>query len=130
MKCYDEMTMQALGKVLSTPTGSFLMYMYHDAKTWANRSRFALDEFHGKRPTKKKIEAQAHKSHHDGEEYAYRNTLAALVIDASGYKITRRDAIRAINDEDEQMRAGCTLTPIATLKMQSVAISASGAFYA
>lgn len=130
MKCNNETTMQALGKVLSTPTGAFLMHMYNDATTWENRAGFALEEVTGKRPTKKQIEWERHKSQYHGEHIAYRNALIAMVIDASGYKVTRRDAIRAINDEDEQMCEGCHLSPIGTVRMTSVSNDLASVFYA
>lgn len=96
----------ALGKVLSTPAGVMLMYNYWSERGYSRRCDDQLNESKGKRPTKREVNAMRTWAENQGQQSAYRDALAMMVLDAGGYEFPRRDAVRAVNYEVDEMSRG------------------------
>lgn len=110
----------ALGTTLKAPAGFMTMCRYDDAVRSANIAKDALDQTR-KRPSRAREAALERLNIAYGKEMAYRDALANMVVDASGYTVARHDAIRAINDELDAMGEACWLAPVGRMRMLAMA---------
>lgn len=106
----------ALGTALSTPAGFMLMAKYDAAERETNVAKMALEQA-DKRPSRKRESVLERVNVAYGKECAYRDSMALMVVEASGYTVTRNKAIRAINEELDAMGEACWLAPIGRVKM-------------
>lgn len=112
---------KALAITLSKPNGFMLMFRYDDAMSEMNRAMNALDQLCGKRPSKARERACERLAMAEGKVLALREALACMVVDASGYTVTRHNAVRAISDEQDAMAEACWLAPIGRVRMMALA---------
>jgi hypothetical protein len=77
--------------------------------------------YEGKRPSKAREEACERRAMAEGKVLGLREALACMVVDASGYKVTRHQAVRAISDEQDAMAEACWLAPIGRVRMMAMA---------
>lgn len=109
---------KALAITLSKPSGFMLMFRYDDAMSEFGRATAAIEAtYEGKRPSKAREKACERLAMAEGKVLALREALACMVVDASGYKVTRHHALRAISDEQDAMAEACWLAPTGKVRM-------------
>jgi hypothetical protein len=111
---------KALAITLSKPNGFMLMFRYDDAMNETSRAMDALDQLYGKRPSKARERACERLAMAEGKVLALREALACMVVDASGYRVTRHQAVRAISDEQDAMAESCWLAPAGKVRMMAL----------
>lgn len=107
---------KALAITLSEPSGFMTMYRYHNAMCETNVARYALEQV-GKRPSRAREAALERLNLACGREAAYRDSMACMVIAASGYKVSRHQAVRAMNEESDALGEACWLAPIGKVRL-------------
>lgn len=94
---------KALGNVLSTNIGKHLFGMYRSWSGYEVGDRSDYENSRKKHPTREQENLASKHGFSEGILEGYRDVLIDMVIDAAlsehGKQLTRRDAIRAINDE-------------------------------